>query len=256
MIAKELMEQLESLASLKLQEPWDNAGFLIGYEEKEVKKIFVALDLTEELLDWAIANKVDFIITHHPLMFQPVKRITQDDFIGRRVIKLIEHGINYYVMHTNFDCAVMAKLAAEKLGLTNASSLDVSCLEPGAGMVGHLPQKLSLFAFCQKVKQIFALENVRVYGDLESQIKTVAVLPGSGKGYIEQAIQKGADVYLTGDIGHHDGIDANERGLSIIDAGHYGLEKIFITFMEQYLKNLGKEYEIITETIKNPFRTI
>ena len=119
MKCSEWMEKLEKLAPKSLACEWDNPGLLAGRAEKEVKKVLIALDATDDVVDLAVKEQVDFLITHHPLIFHSIKKVNDQDFIGRRLIKLIQADISMYAMHTNFDIAprCMADLAAEKLGL-------------------------------------------------------------------------------------------------------------------------------------------
>lgn len=118
-----IMKILEELAPLKYAEDWDNPGLLAGRAEKEVHKIMVALDSSEEVIAQAVAKQVDMLITHHPMIFKPLKKVSTQDFIGRKLVKLIQNDIAYYAMHTNFDCAVMAEEAGRRLGLKNVRVL-------------------------------------------------------------------------------------------------------------------------------------
>ena len=103
------------------------------------------------------------------------------------------------------------------------------------------------------VKEIFDLETVRVFGEAEQKIRKAAVVPGSGKDYISQAVRAGADVFISGDIGHHDGIDALEQGITIIDAGHYGLEQIFVPYMKEFLSRELPQLHLLTARQQEPF---
>ncbi len=238
---------------------WDNVGLLVGDADMEVGRIYVALDATDEVIAHAIEGGCEMIVTHHPMIFSGLKRVVTSDFTGRRVMDLITHGIALYAMHTNFDIYGMADLAARKLGLNDCEPLEVTDEdgeEPqGIGRVGVLSESLRLRAFAEEVRDIFGISHVRVFGDLSERVRKVAVCPGSGKGDIDEAIAKGADVYVTGDIDHHSGIDANMKGLSIIDAGHYGVEHIFIEYMKRYLEG-QTEAEILTEPFSEPFTII
>ena len=251
-----IIKQLETLAPLSYACDWDNPGLLAGRRDKEVKKVLLALDATDEVVEAAVKRGADLLITHHPLIFRPLKKINGDDFIGRRVLKLIRNDISYYAMHTNFDIApgCMADLAAERLKLR-----DLKVLEPavedkgevyGIGKTGYLPWKMSLEELAAYVKGAFQLPFVTVYGlkELAGPIDFVAVSPGAGGSMVKHAVKAGAQVLITGDIGHHDGIDAVADGTAVIDAGHYGLEHIFMDYMEEYL---DREFdrELIIEKI-------
>ena len=128
MNCKEIMNQLNERWNLSYALNWDNVGLLVGREEKEVRKVFVALDITESNLEQAYAFGADMIITHHPLLFSPVKKITSSDFIGRRLISMIQKDICYYAMHTNFDVKGMAQLNEASLGLLQTNVLETTAV--------------------------------------------------------------------------------------------------------------------------------
>lgn len=235
---------------------WDNPGLLAGRWDREVKKIFIALDATDTIIEQAVQQSADMLITHHPLVFSAIKKINTDDFIGRRIIKLIQNDICLFAMHTNFDVKGMADFAAEYLKLSDIQVLDITNEEneniDGIGRVGKLPKQMTLGQCADYVKNCFGLENVKVFGDLCKVIDIAAISPGSGKGMSDFAVQKGAQVLITGDIDYHEGIDAIAKGISIIDAGHYGIEYIFVLFMKEYLEK-NTDLEIIGEEFMNPF---
>lgn len=237
---------------------WDNVGLLVGRQDKDVQKVYVALDITDEVIEQAVEKKVDLIVTHHPMLFSPIKQVTDADLVGRRVLKLVQHDICYYAMHTNYDVVGMADLSSSILELENTSVLEATNAEgtEGIGRVGNLKKPLSVLECCELVKEKFALENVKVYGDLNQMVNCVAISPGSGKHMSGLAIAKGADVFVTAEIDHHEGIDSNAEGLAIIDAGHYGLEYIFIEDLVAFLNRNIAEIEVIGANIKHPFQVI
>lgn len=258
MLCREIMNIIESTYPKYAALEWDNVGLLVGRTEKEVKKIYVALDVTDEMIEEAIEMGVDMIVTHHPMIFSPLKKITDEHFIGKRVVKLLQHDISYYAMHTNYDVLGMAELSGEKLGLKDAEVLEVTSTEQneGIGRIGNLENEMTLLECCELVKERFGLPCVKVFGNMEQRVKCAAISPGSGKSMIKIAIQKGADVLITGDIDHHEGIDAKAQGLSVIDAGHYGLEHIFIDDMSGFLKENITGVTVEKAEIIHPYQTI
>ena len=260
MKCREIIEKIEKKYSPSAALDFDNVGLLAGNTEKEVKRIYLALDATTEVIQHAAEWKADMLLTHHPLIFTPLKRVTNEDFVGRRVMELIQNDISYYAMHTNYDVLGMAKLIEGVLGLKDARTLDVTTEtedpEEGIGKIGALSKEMRLRECCEYVKQCLHLDSVRVFGDLDISVKQMAVSPGSGKSAIRPALLKGADVLVTGDIGHHEGLDAWEQGLAIIDAGHYGTEYLFMEDMKQYLLSHTKDVEFMTEPMRVPFRMI
>ncbi len=257
MDGRAIIRILEEQSPLSFACGWDNVGLLAGNADKDVKKIYIALDATDEAVDEAVLAGADMLLTHHPLIFKGMKRIVAEDFIGRRLIKLILNDIAYYAMHTNFDVKGMADLASGMLGLKECAVLDVTAVsdgrEEGIGRVGMLPEPMDLRSCAEFVKAAFLTEHVKVFGEPDRKLLRAAVSPGSGKSEIKNAIAAGADVLITGDIDHHEGIDAAAQGLCIIDAGHYGLEHIFITYMKEYLEQNCAGVEIAVQQKAFPY---
>lgn len=253
----EIIEQLESHSPSAYAEEWDNIGLLVGRRDKEVKTIYIALDATDDVIEEAISLGADMLLTHHPLIFKKMSRITTDDFIGRRVYKLIRNDISYFAMHTNFDVMGMADAAADELFLQERQVLNVTyeddISKEGCGRAGRLKECMSVAALAAFVKQKFQIPNVRVFGDLGDIVQSVAVMPGSGGSYIKDAINAGVDVMITGDIDHHEGIDAVAQGIAVIDAGHYGIEKLFVSYMEEFIKRELPGLTIYKAEQKEPF---
>ncbi len=248
------------LAPPENAEEWDNVGLLAGRPEKEVKRVYLALDATDEVIEHAAQFKAELLLTHHPMIFKPMKTVTGDDFTGRRIMELIRHDISYIALHTNYDVCCMADLAAEKLGLTDTEPLcflrtDKDGNTLGLGKAGRLSTSCTLKECAELVKKSFAIPDVRIYGDEDALVERAAILPGSGGSEVSFAIEKDADVYITGDISHHQGLDAVLQGLSVIDAGHYGIEKIFTGHMEKWFRETLPDIRVFTEDIKEPFKT-
>lgn len=262
MTAKELITRLEERFPVDKAESWDNPGLQTGRRNKEIKKVFVALDATEDIIEAAKEWGADMLLTHHPVTIAGVKKVSSDSITGRRFLKLIQNDICCYAMHTNYDVVEMAPLAAEMIKLQKAdilvkTGIDCSTGEfVGLGRVGSLVRPVALAECAEIVKRIFRLEHVKVYGDPEMIVQRVAISPGSGKSMIEPAVKAKAQVLITGDIGHHDGVDAVDDGLAIIDAGHYGLEHIFIGQMAEYLRKNVKSVDVKEAEFKNPFQIL
>lgn len=260
MLCKDIMAVIEGSYAREYAMEWDNVGLLVGRDDKEVARLYVALDAVDEVLDEAVKRGADMLVTHHPLIFGGMKRITNQDFIGRRVLLMARRDMAYYAMHTNYDVVRMARLSAELLRLKEQQVLEGTCEESGEakgiGRIGYLEEPVSLKACCEGVKKAFSLEAVRVFGDLQKTVRKAAVCPGSGRSVIRDALYKGADVLITGDIGHHDGIDAVAQGMAVIDAGHYGLEHIFIEDMRRYLSEKLTDVEVIAASVKHPYMNI
>ena len=235
---------------------WDNVGLLAGRRDKEVKKILLALDATDETVRMAVEKEADLLITHHPLIFSPVRRVTDEDLIGRRLITLIQHDISYYAMHTNYDTRGMADLAAGLLKLDECTVLEEVRDGEGIGRVGVLPGRMTLEECAGLVKEAYDIPNVRLFGPPDAQVRLAAVCPGAGKSTVKEALRFGCDVYITGDIDHHTGIDAVDQGLCIIDAGHYGIEHIFMKDIRDYLEKVLTGVRMECVPVKHPFTVV
>ena len=257
MKVKELTDWLGGNFPAAVAEDWDNVGLLTGDDESEVKHVFLALDLTETVLDEAIRAGADMIVTHHPMIFSGIKKINNHSFTGRKILTLIQKGIVYYAMHTNYDVLGMADLSADYTKMHDTTVLSVTEERDGEvqgfGRVGKLPREMTLREYAQLVKESLKLNDVKVYGNLDSMVKCVAVCTGSGKSMIKDVIKAGADVYVTGDIDHHTGIDTVAQGLALIDAGHYGTEYIFMDAMKKELTQAFPELKISCAEVKSPY---
>ncbi|MBD5088982.1 MAG: Nif3-like dinuclear metal center hexameric protein [Clostridiales bacterium] len=263
MTCKEIMACIEKLAPTSYAESWDNVGLLVGNRYKKVHRIMTALDATDAVIAQAVEQKADMLVTHHPMIFSAMKRVTDDDFIGRRIIKLIQNDISYYAMHTNCDVCMMNKVAAEKIGITKDEVLEEVCTNSetgeveGIGMVGNLKVSMTVEQLAQVVKDVFGIPHVRVSGNLAREVKKVAISTGAGKSIAGYALKKGAEVFISGDMDHHTVIDMLDQNMQIIDAGHYGTEHFMAEYMCTYLKKeLGDEVEILQAKELEPFITL
>lgn len=256
----EIIEKLESLSPTTFAEEWDNVGLLAGRRDKEVRTVYIALDATDEVVGEAVRLGADLLLTHHPLIFRKINRVNTDDFIGRRICELIRNDISYYAMHTNFDVMGMADAAADELSLGDRQVLNVTyeddISKEGCGRVGRLQKRMSVAELAELVKEKFHVPNVRVFGDMGDVVEMAAVMPGSGGDYIRDALNAGADVMITGDVDHHEGIDAVAQGITVIDAGHYGIEKLFIPYMEEFMKRELPGLQICKAKIREPFTVV
>lgn len=211
---------------------WDNVGLLVGDEQAEIKKVLVSLDVTEAVIAEAITSECDLVLSHHPILFSGIKQINTDTADGRIILSAIKNNINIYAAHTNCDVAPMGINAylADILALTDAEPLE----ESGLGRIGTLKKECTLSEFSKLLKEALNLDFVRVCGDEIKKIKTVAIGSGACSDSIPYAIQKGADVMVTGDTKYHNMLDFS-KDIAIIDAGHYGTEIVICDIFEKLL---------------------
>lgn len=261
MKCKDIIRMLEELAPPSYACGWDNPGLICGRKEKDVKKVLVALDATKKAVEKAVELGVDMIITHHPMIFSAIKQVNDDSFIGDKVLTMAENGICCYAMHTNYDIAGgMAEICGAKMELLNPEPFEVTGEMDdrlvGIGQVGRLPEAMTLAECARKVKAAFGLSNVLVFGDLNRQVEVAAVSPGSGRSMLKEADKKNVDVLITGDIGHHEGLDSMDMGFAVIEAGHYGLEQVFIGHLCEYIESKTSDVKAVPYFEGMPYQVL
>lgn len=217
----DIIKIMEEIAPPAMAEDWDNVGLMLGRRCKAVKKLLLALDITGEVVQQAIAQKADMIITHHPLILRGLKRVTDSEWQQELLLTLAEKGIAVYSAHTNLDCVSSGvnDVLAKKLHL---DSVDVLDSDNGLGRIGIVPA-CSLHEFAAMVKKVLRADYV-VVGDAGKQVHKVAVCGGAGSDLISLALLCGADTLVTGDIKYHEAQQAVFSGLNVIDAGHQPTE--------------------------------
>lgn len=227
-------------------EDWDNVGLLIGDYNREVKKIQFSLDATLESVENAISQKVDMLITHHPIIFKAIKDITEQNVLGKKIRDLIKNDINVYSIHTNLDSSIdgLNDYVLKKIGISEYKILDFdenkNC---GIGRVFKLGEEKSLKDFLEEFKLKLKILNLRVISnDLNKKIKEIALINGSAMSYWRKAKKEKVDLFITGDIDYHDALDALESGLNIVDFGHYESEHFFYEILIEELSNNGLEF--------------
>lgn len=237
---------MEQIAPPALAEEWDNVGLMLGRRGKAVKKILLALDMTKQAVDQAVEQKVDLMITHHPAIFRKLNSLTDAVWQQELLLTLAEHGIAIYSAHTNFDIVSggVNESLAQRLQLTKVTVLDD---QSGLGRVGEVPEA-DLKDFAKFVKQQLQADYV-VLGNAGKPVKKVAICGGAGADFIQQALAKGADTLVTGDVKYHSAQEAVFSGLNIIDAGHQPTElpamKDLKNRLEAYFEKQNWELEVI-----------
>jgi len=254
----EIIKALDEIANPELATDWDNSGIQIYTGTKEVSKILIALELTSDVIKEAKESGVELIITHHPLYFSPIQKIDNNNIIGKYTIELIKSGISVYASHTNFDDADGGNndYIASVLKLSNIRKFD----EGFIGTFGELTSATPLEEVCKYVKDTMGLTSVNAVGNPKAPIKNIGICTGAGgsSDMIGIAFNHGCDLYITGDIKYHDAQYALEKGICLIDAGHYGTEKFFVQNMFAQLNDkLHGKVEILASKIDiDPFTVI
>jgi dinuclear metal center YbgI/SA1388 family protein len=220
---------IETIAPLQYAMEGDPVGLQLGDPKQRIEKIFVALELDQRVLEEAIDFGANLIIVHHTPFFKPLRQLREDKVQDQRLIQMIRHRMALYTAHTNWDIAPggVNDVLAAKLGMEKTkalSPLDSSRPDIGLGRIGYLPQPLSLISLATLVADRLKTENLRFCGDSQTMINKIACCGGSGISLAGEALAWGAQVLITGDVRHHDALDALDMGLCIIDAGHYATE--------------------------------
>lgn len=229
MTVHDVLQALEALAPASMKYDWDNVGLLCGRSSQEVRRILVALDPFEDVCREAAETGADLIVTHHPLIFQPPKSVTDGDSVGRCILFLATHGISAVNAHTNLDCApggvndVLARtLGLEQVEVLNPAGTDAQGRPYGllrAGTVAETP----LAAFLDHVKARLGAPGLR-YVDAGKTVRRVAVGGGACAGEIRAVYDAGCDTFVTADVKYNQFWDAHDLGLNLIDAGHFYTE--------------------------------
>ena len=228
----DVLRALERLAPPERKMDFDNVGLLVGREDRPVEKVLTALDVTDEVISEAEETSAALIVTHHPVIFHPVKQITGGDPVGRHLLRLIENGMSVISMHTNLDAADggVNDALARRLGL-----LDAQPYEPEhICRVGHVRKPVDLTAFLGTVKTALGCEGLR-YVQGTSPVFQVAVGGGSCGSMLEDAVLAGCDTFVTADVKHDVFLRASELGINLIDAGHFHTENVVIPVLKNVL---------------------
>lgn len=240
MKAIQVLDALEQYAPLPLQDGFDNAGLQIGLTaEQEVTGALLCLDVTEAIIDEAEREGCNLIVAHHPLLFHGLKSVTGKSYVERCVIKAIRKGIGIYAAHTNLDNAQggVNYRIAEKIGLANLSFLDTkpAAVPAGSGVIGDLPEEEDERDFLVRLKSLFGIQCIRHNMLCGRKIRRVALCGGAGGFLLPNAIEQGADAFLTGEVRYHDYF-GHEGELLIAEMGHYESEQYTVEIFEEILR--------------------
>ncbi len=239
MTVKELYRKMSERIPENLSEEWDNDGLMCSSDTSaDVHRALVSLDVTEEIVDYAIENGFDLIVSHHPLIFKPISSLTEDSHVARKVIKLISNNISVFSFHTRADKVVggVNDQLCDLIGLFDTHPFG----EGGIGRIGRIDEECSLEDFVYRIKDQLGLQGVLV-SDGYNRVSTIAVLGGDGKDFVKAAIDAGADTYISGRISYNMMEEAAEMGINLIEAGHYFTEFPVTSFFSNILNRLDSQ---------------
>lgn len=227
--AGKIYAALDEWAPFDTQEDFDNSGLLIGGMDQPVSFCLLALDLTPEVCEEAQKRGAQMVITHHPVIFHPLKSLNPDSV----VYQAVQAGLTVLSAHTNLDRAPggVSDTLAELLGLSRVDDLDGG---EGFVKIGQLPRSVSGEELASQVKERLSLSGLRLL-DAGNPIQSVALCSGSGGSFLKEVLASEADAYITGDLKHDQAVEAASAGLTLIDAGHYETESIILEPLREYL---------------------
>ncbi|MGM9551009.1 MAG: Nif3-like dinuclear metal center hexameric protein [Clostridia bacterium] len=251
MKSDKIIEFMEKVAPIDAAMEYDNVGLLVGRLDREVSKILTALDCTMEVVREAVEMGAEMIICHHPVLFSGTKSITDETYEGEMLLYAIENNISIYAAHTNLDFAQggLNDYFLEKLGYS-----PVGTIAENEGRIFEC--NTTGRRLCEKIKETFNIDMLRVNMDLDKEILVCALCTGSGKSLAKDASDK-ADVYITGELGHHDILNLSNYGCGYIEISHYDSEKIVMELLKKLLTVEFNGLEVYeSKENKNPLTII
>lgn len=236
----EIINYLENEFPPLFAEDFDNIGLLVGRCDKEVTKILVCLDCNKNVVREAINIGAQLIVTHHPVIFSPIKNITDGNDFGEMLVSALENKISIYSAHTNLDSAPggLTDTVCEKLNLTAAGNM-----EGNLGRICSTPRGTTAKTLCEKIKKEFNVDKLYSTFTKDRDIKTVAVCNGGGGGeLVDIAVSCGADAYISGDLKHHEvsALKINDN-IDFIEIRHFDSEKIVTQIFKDKLSEKFKD---------------
>ncbi len=223
---KELTGAIEKVAPLSIQDSFDNSGLQVGFPEQEIESVLICLDVTEEVVAEAEKLGCQLILSHHPLLFHPLKMVSNTTYQQRCTVRAIKAGIAIYSAHTSLDNArggVNYKIA-DAIGMDGLSWLSAKeSSDAGSGVIGELRSPLTDNEFLLMLKDRFVVHALRHSATSGKTIRKVAICGGAGAFLLPEAIRKGADCFVCGEFHYHDYFE--NSGVLLAELGHYESEQ-------------------------------
>ncbi len=262
---RHIIEDLEALAPAHLAEDWDNVGLQVGHPEWPVEKVLVALDPTLAVAEEAIQEGAAAVVTHHPLIFRPLRCLDLATATGQIIQRLVDKRVAVIAAHTNLDSVSggINDVLIELLALQNATVLQptVDDSSVGIGRVGALAQPVAFESLVRDIKARLGLGHIRYAGQPEAPVRRVAVCSGSGGSLIASFLDSAAEVFVTGDVRYHDAREIEAHGRAVIDIGHFESEHIIVGRLAELLSDrlLNQGLDVIVQAAaceEPPFMTL
>lgn len=253
---QDIVTYIDGKAPFALQLGFDNSGLLVGRPDREVTRILLSLDITEEVVAEAAELGAQLIVSHHPIIFHPIKSMTGDTPLGRTLLAMAEQRIGGLCVHTNLDAVAhgVNDVLAEQVGLMDVAQLSPMGVDDkgqpyGIGRVGTLIDgPIDCVSFAKSVKEALGCHGVR-YVDAGVPVSKVAVGGGACADMIGEAIALGCDTFVTSDVKYNGFLDAKDLGVNLIDAGHYPTEQVVMPVLAGWLRGQFPQVDVLETAI-------
>lgn len=257
MILRELLSVLDAIAPLRFAEPWDNTGLLTGDPGATITRVLLTIDLTSAVAEEAIGERCELCVAYHPVLFEPIKRVRHDSVLHRA----IRAGLAVYSPHTALDVAPGGTndVLADALGMGERVPLKWTAAAEGRGIgrVGMLAAPSGRAALIERVKRELALGAVLVAGPREGEVAKAAVCAGAGRGLLDEAMGQKVDLYLTGELPHHDALRAAAAGVTVVCALHSNSERASLRRLKARIEAGAPGIEVrLSEADRDPFSVV
>ncbi len=254
-----ILDGLNDFAPFALAEKWDNVGLMVGHPEADVSGVLIGLDPCLALFEEAVAAGANTVVTHHPLLFHPVKKIDLATVEGRLISFAITRQLNIIGCHTNFDVVVdgVSHVLARVLGIENGKPLTrkeggAGC---GFGWLGEMAAAMAADDFLKMVAEQLQQPNILVAGRVPQQVRNIAVCGGSCGDLAPLAQQQGADVFITSEIKHSQARWAEDAGMCLLDCGHFSTENRALVSLQKFLQGDMELADVhLSQTQDRPLR--
>ena len=237
----EIRDYYNEIAPFYMKLDFDNIGHLVGFSQADVYRVLISLDITDDVIQEAIELNAQLILSHHPVLFHAIQRVTDDDAKGRKIIQMIRHGISAICLHTNMDSAtggvndcLMAALGAEVTGLLAPHGMHPDGTPYGISRIGRLAEPMAFNSFLALTKTALNCAGIR-YVDGGKPVEHLACCGGAGGGEMLKAYEAGCDTFVTADLKYDQFLEAKELGLNLIDADHFCTENVVVSYLRDTL---------------------
>lgn len=254
---KEFINKFEKIIPNNLALSFDNVGLLIGSEEHEITGIYICLDINDDIIEYVRRKNINTIISHHPIIFNSLKRVVDDKTVSKKIMKCVCYGINVIAYHTNLDAVVngmndklvdMLNFEYKNIEILELNNVDNKC---GIGRILNLKKSLDIMFIIDEIKKKFNIDKIKFVDSGNNEINKVCVINGSGNSMIKNCFDKNIDLVITGDITYHTAFESIENKVSLIDMGHFNSENIvYIEVMKYFIKDIiGEDIRVYYDSL-------